>query len=133
MLAVEFAPRSGTCEPRAMSTDGPPIPPSQPLRFVVRENERGEQTLDLVEGTYEQVYRLGDEHSTSLFLALSRSKGLLPYRRPRQHDGTICVRATLTEHDALWSAFLTLDRQLGAELAEVTRRFLRAHVPPKAG
>ena len=69
--------------------------------------------------------------SVALFLALSRKQGLLPYRRARQHEGTVCVRASLSEHDALWSEFLELDRRLGAQLAEVTRTFLRTNIEVK--
>ena len=94
------------------------------------EDEHGTPKLDIVEGTFEQTYRVGEHHSVALFLALSRAKGLLPYRRARQHEGTVCVRTTLSEHDALWSEFLELDRRLGAQLAEVTRVFLREHVKP---
>lgn len=41
------------------------------------------------------------------------------------------MRATLSEHEALWSEFLELDRLLGAQLAEVTRVFLRERVEPR--
>jgi hypothetical protein len=111
-----------------MSSDRPSIPPARPTQFVVGEDEQGNPKLDIVEGTFEQAYRVGEAHSVALFLALSRKKGLLPYRRARQHEGTVCVRASLTEHDALWSAFLELDRRLSAQLGEVTRAFLRANV-----
>jgi hypothetical protein len=100
------------------------------VQFVVTEDEHGTPKLDVVEGTFEQTYRVGEHHSVALFLALSRKKGLLPYRRPRQHEGTLSLRATLTEHDALWSEFLELDRELGGQLAEVTRLFLRQRVSP---
>ena len=113
-----------------MSSDRSSIPPTRPAQFVVVEDEHGNPKLDVVEGTFEQTYRVGEQHSVALFLALSRSKGLLPYRRARQHEGTVCVRATLTEHDALWSEFLELDRGLGGQLAEVTRAFVRQHVGP---
>jgi hypothetical protein len=114
-----------------MSGDRGRIPPAQPTQFVVVEDEHGKPKLDVVEGTFEQVYRVGEHHSVALFLALSRKKGLLPYRRPRQHDGTVCVRATLSEHDALWSEFRELDRQLGARLAEVACAFVTEHVGRK--
>lgn len=103
------------------------------MQFVVGEDEHGAPKLDVVDGTFEQSYRVGDHYSASLFLSLSRKKGLLPYRRARQHEGTICVRATLSEHDALWSEFLELDRRLGGQLAEVTRAFLRERVETKGG
>jgi hypothetical protein len=119
------------CDARGVSSDGPSIPPARPTQFVVGEDERGNPKLDMVEGTFEQTYRVGEHHSVALFLALSRKRGLLPYRRARQHEGTVCVRATLSEHDALWSEFLELDRRLSARLAEVTRLFLREHVETK--
>jgi hypothetical protein len=40
----------------------------------------------------------------------------------------VCARATLAEHDALWSAFLALDRSLGEHLVQVTLAFVRQHV-----
>ena len=92
------------------------------------EDEHGNPKLDVVAGTFEQTYRVGDHHSQALFLALSRKKGLLPYRRARQHEGTVCVRATLSEHDGLWAEFLELDKRLAGQLGEVTRAFLRQHV-----
>ena len=113
-----------------MSSARPSIPPERPLQIVVGTDERGAPTLDVIEAAFEQTYRVGGHHSEALFLALSRKKGLLPYRRARQREGTVCVRATLAEHDALWSEFLALDRCLSGQLAEVTRAFLRARVPP---
>lgn len=101
------------------------------MQFVVVEGEHGTQKLDVREGSLEQTYRVGDRHSVTLFLALSRSRGLLPYRHPQQHEGTLCVRATLAEHDALWSSFLQLDRSLGEQLVQVTLAFVRQHVEPK--
>jgi hypothetical protein len=68
----------------------------------VGEDEHGNPEVDVVEGSFEQTYGVGDHYSVALFLALSRKKELLPYRRARRHDGTLCVRATLSEHDALW-------------------------------
>jgi aryl-alcohol dehydrogenase-like predicted oxidoreductase len=98
------------------------------MQIVVSEDEEGSPKLDIVEGTFEQAYRVGEHHSVTLFLALARKRGLLPYRRARQHEGTVCVRTTLSEHDALWSEFLELDRRLGAHLAEVALAFVRQHV-----
>lgn len=118
------------CDLVGMSHDRPSIPPTRPTQFVVGEDEHGTPTLDIVEGTFEQTYRIGEHHSVALFLALVRKRGLLPYRHPRQHEGTVCVRASLSEHDALWSEYRELDRRLGQQLAEVTRVFLRDHVGP---
>jgi hypothetical protein len=97
---------------------------------VVRENAQGEQTLDVVEGSFEQSYRIGGTYTTKLFVDLCRSRGLLPYRHRRQHAGTICVRASMHEHDALWAQFLALSRQLESRLHEVTLAFVKEAVPP---
>jgi len=102
--------------------------PPRHLRVVVGKDERGDPTLEVIEGAFEQSYRVGDRHAEILFLALCRKRGHLPYRRARQHEGTVCLRATLSEHEALWSAFLELDRRLGAQLSEVTCAFVRERV-----
>jgi hypothetical protein len=121
-----------------MTERQPPAPPPtaasedpeiEPLRFVVRENAHGEQTLDVVEGSFEQSYRIGGTYTTKLFVDLCRSRGLLSYRHRRQHAGTICVRASMHEHDALWSQFLALSRQLESRLHEVTLAFVKEAVP----
>ena len=104
-------------------------PEVEPMRIVLVENAQGEQTLDVVEGSFEQSYRIGGAYTTKLFVDLCRSRGLLPYRHRRQHSGTICVRASLREHDALWSQFLTLSRQLESRLHEVTLAFVKEAVP----
>jgi hypothetical protein len=131
VISRTVAPRAGLCDVGDMGSDRFSLPPARPAQFVVGEDEHGNPKLDVVEGTLEQTYRVGDQHSVALFIALAHSKGILPYRRPRQHEGTICARATLSEHDALWSEFLELDRRLGARLAETTRVFLREHVESK--
>lgn len=116
-----------------MSSDRPSIPPERPLQIVVGTDEHGAPKLDVIEGAFEQTYRVGGHHSEALFLALSRKKGHLPYRHARQRAGTVSLRATLSEHDTLWSEFLELDRELGSQLAEVTCSFLREHVERKSG
>ena len=102
----------------------------EPMRFVESKDAHGAPTLDVVEGAFEQSYRVGDVHGTKLFLALCRSRELLPYRHRRQHAGTICVRATLTQHNALWESFLELSRELDSQLHEVTSAFVKANVQP---
>jgi hypothetical protein len=103
------------------------------MQIVVGTDEQGAARLEVIEGAFEQRYRVGDQHSEALFLALSRKRGHLPYRHARQRAGTVSVRATLSEHEALWSEFLELDRELGSQLAEVTCSFLRKHVERKSG
>ncbi len=102
----------------------------EPLRFVETRDAQGEPTLEVIEGAFERSYRVGDGHTTKLFLALCRSRELLPYRHRRQHAGTVCVRATLSEHEALWSRFLALSRELEGRLHDVTSAFVKAVVPP---
>jgi hypothetical protein len=116
----------------------PPAPSSQvehdpscpayvpPLRVVETLDAQGQPTLEIVESPYEQTYRLGDVHATKLFLALCRSQELMPYRHRRQHTGTICVRATTTEHQRLWAQFLDLCKQLDSKLMEVTLAFVKS-------
>ena len=117
-------------QPPPQPAPGPEHDPScqfyvEPTRFVEGADADGQPTIEIVEGSFEQSYRVGDTHSTKLFLALCRSRGLLPYRHRRQHAGTICVRATLTDHNALWSHFLELSRELDARLHEVTSAFVK--------
>ena len=131
MLRAPVAPHAPSCDAAGVNDDRPSIPPVRPTQFVVGEDEHGNPKLDIMEGTFEQTYRVGESHAVTLFLALTRKKGLLPYRRARQHEGTVCVRATLSEHDALWSEFLERNRHLGGQLAELTRAFVRQHVGPR--
>jgi hypothetical protein len=56
------------------------------LRIVVGTNEAGEPTLQVQDGSFEQTYRVGDAYSTTLFLAVCRRQGLLPYRNPSAGD-----------------------------------------------
>jgi hypothetical protein len=84
--------------------------PIHGVEFVVVRDAEGEATLDVIDHPLEQTYRIGDSHGTKLFLALCRSRGLLPYRHRRSHAGTISLRASIAEHDALWARYLELDR-----------------------
>jgi hypothetical protein len=96
------------------------------MRIVVGADEAGEPMLKALDGSFEQTYRVGDAYSTTLVLAVCRRQGLLPYRRARQREGTVCVRASLREHDALWSRFLELSRQLDAKLMAYTLAFTKS-------
>jgi hypothetical protein len=110
--------------PAAATQQDTPSTADERMRFVVSQNAQGEPTLEVIDGSFEQSYRIGDAYTTKLFLELCRSRGLLPYRHKRQHAGTLCVRAPLAEHDALWTSFLELSRQLEAKLYEVTCAFV---------
>ena len=102
--------------------------PIHGVQFVVARDEAGEATLDVISAPLEQTYRVGDAHGTRLFLALCRSRGLLPYRHRRSHAGTISVRAPIAEHDALWARYLELDRELQIKLTELTLAFVKSRV-----
>lgn len=126
--------RDQTAPPPSASPEHDPSCPLyvEPVQFVETRDAQGNTSLEVVEGSFEQSYRVGDVHSTKLFLALCRSRELLPYRHRRQHTGTVCVRATLSEHNALWSRFLELSRELEAQLHEVTSGFVKAAVQSTA-
>ena len=60
--------------PTSLSTSASDEPEIEPLQFVVRENAQGEQTVDVVEGSFEQSYRIGGTYTTKLFVDLCRSR-----------------------------------------------------------
>lgn len=41
-------------------------------------------------------------YSRLVFIALCRQEGATVYRRPRQRAVTVCVRTTVTKHNAVW-------------------------------
>jgi hypothetical protein len=94
-----------------------------PARYVIAAHQDGARTLEVVEGEFEQRYGVGNDYGRTLFIAVCRVHGVRPYRRPRLQRTTVCVRATLSKHDALWRQFLECSRQLGSRLAEVTDQF----------
>ena len=102
--------------------------PNHGVEFVVARDEAGEATLDVISAPLEQTYRVGNDYGTQLFVALCRSRGLLPYRHRRSHAGTISVRASIAEHDALWARYLELDRELQIKLTELTLAFVKSRV-----
>jgi hypothetical protein len=114
---------SENSEPQDASTR-----PIQGVEFAVVRDAVGETTLDVINHPLEQTYRIGDAHGTRLFLALCRSRGLLPYRHRRSHAGTISVRASIAEHDAVWARYLELDRELQIKLTEFTLAFVHSRV-----
>jgi hypothetical protein len=102
--------------------------PIHGVRFAAARGDAGEATLGVINASLEQTYRVGDDHGTRLFVALCRSRGLLPYRHRGNHAGTISVRASIAEHDALWARYLELDRELQIELTELTLAFVKSRV-----
>jgi hypothetical protein len=99
-----------------------------PARFVIAERPDGTPTLDVVEGGFEQRYRVGDSYAGLLFVALCDAHGARAYRRQRLHQGTVCVHTTVSKHDALWKQFLQLSRQLDVRLYDVTQQFVHEQV-----
>ena len=53
---------------------------------------------------------------------------LLPYRYRRSRAGSISVRASMAEHDALWAHYLDLDCELQIKLTEFTLAFVESRV-----
>ena len=102
------------------------LPAVTPLEFVVTRGS-GRPGLDVREGEFEQVYSVDDMYSRLLFIGLCRQEGTTVYRRPRQRVVTLCVRTTLSKHNALWQRFLSLSAMLDGQLAEATQKFLAEH------
>jgi len=98
--------------------------PVTSARFVIAEDEDGAKRIEIVEGELEQRYGVGDDYACILFIAVCRMHGVRPYRRPRLQRTTVCVRTTVSKHEALWRQFLEQSRQLDARLAEVTEQFV---------
>jgi hypothetical protein len=104
------------------------LPAVTPLEFVVGVDDRGQPALDVRESEFEQGYNLRDAYSCSMFIALCRRDGLMVYRRPRQRTVTVCVKTTLSKHNALWARFLRLSDQLEARLSTTTQLFVLEHI-----
>ena len=99
------------------------LPAVTPLELVVTRGD-GRPGLDVREGEFEQVYSVDDMYSRLLFIALCRQEGATVYRRPRQRVVTVCVKTTVSKHNALWQRFLSLSAELDGLLAETTQQFL---------
>lgn len=95
-----------------------------PLEFVVTPGDAGRPTLDVRESEFEQLYNVQDMYSRLLFIALCRQEGATVYRRPRQRVVSVCVRTTVSKHNALWQRFLGLSAELDGLLAVTTQQFL---------
>jgi hypothetical protein len=71
----------------------------------------------------EMTYTLQNPWSKQLFVALARRYGLTPYRYRRQRYTTVVLRVSPRFSDeTLWPEFLKLDRELMANLDEITRK-----------
>jgi hypothetical protein len=99
------------------------LPAVTPIEFIVAPGDDGRPSLDVREGEGERVYKIEDMYSRLLFIALCRQHGATVYRRPRQRVVSVCVRTTLSKHNALWQRFLGLSAELDGLLAEATQQF----------
>lgn len=76
-------------------------------------------------------FRLADEWTVALLVALARKHELRVYRQYRQHRTTIMVDVVHSFLDrVLWPEFLALNRALRGYLDEATERILREAVHP---
>lgn len=103
------------------------LPAVRSLEFIATRGGDGRPSLDVREAEIEQLYNLQDMYSRLLFIALCRQHGATVYRRPRQRVVSVCVRTTVSKHNALWQRFLGLSAELDGLLAETTQQFLVEH------
>ena len=73
-------------------------------------------------------FSIHDTASRRLFIALCRRYGLRPYRYPRQHRSTLCVRAPESFHSKLWDHYCAADDVLRKHMEEVTDHVIRTAV-----
>jgi hypothetical protein len=77
----------------------------RPLEFIATRSDDGRPSLDLRETEIEQLYDVQDMYSRLLFIALCHEHGRV-YMRPRQRVVvSVCVRTTVSKHNALWQQF----------------------------
>jgi len=77
-----------------------------------RISERLAQTR-VAEPDVIRQYSIHDTASRRLFIALCRRYGVRPYRYPRQHRSTLCVRAPESFQSKLWDHYCAADDVLG--------------------
>ena len=100
------------------------LPAVTPLEIVATRGDDGQPSLGVRESEFEQLYNVQDMYSRLLFIALCRHEGATVYRRPRQRVVSVCVRTTVSKHNALWQQFLSLSAELDGRLAEATQQFM---------
>ncbi len=88
------------------------------LRQRLQETERTEPAV-------EYRFKLNDDWSRKLFIALLRRYGLRPYRYARQRRTTVMARVPRSfVNQTLWPEYLELSETLRQFLAEVTDRVI---------
>lgn len=85
--------------------------------------------VERVEPAIEFRFKLNDDWSKKLFIALLRRYGLKPYRYARQRRTTVMARVPRSfVNETLWPEYLELSKTLQEYLAEVTERVIAAGV-----
>jgi hypothetical protein len=87
------------------------------------------KAAESTERTIEMNFRLPDQWSRRLFLALCRRYGLKPFRYPRQRHSTVVLRAPETFiRETLWPEYVEISQALEEYLNEATQRIIREEV-----
>ena len=87
------------------------------------------EAAESTERTIEMYFRLPDQWSRRLFLALCRRYGLKPFRYPRQRYSTVVLRAPETFiRETLWPEYVEISQALEEYLNDATQRIIREEV-----
>jgi hypothetical protein len=81
--------------------------------------------VERVEKAIEYRFKLNDDWSKKLFIALLRRYGLKPYRYARQRRTTVMVRVPRSfVNETLWPQYLELSSTLKDYLEDITNRVI---------
>lgn len=81
--------------------------------------------VERVEKAIEYRFKLNDDWSKKLFIALLRRYGLKPYRYARQRRTTVMVRVPRSfVNETLWPQYLELSTTLRDYLEDITNRVI---------
>ena len=81
--------------------------------------------VERVEKAIEYRFKLNDDWSKKLFIALLRRYGLKPYRYTRQRRTTVMVRVPRSfVNETLWPQYLELSTTLRDYLEDITNRVI---------
>lgn len=81
--------------------------------------------VERVEKAIEYRFKLNDDWSKKLFIALLRRYGLKPYRYARQRRTTVMVRVPRSfVNETLWPQYLELSTTLRDYLEDITHRVI---------
>ncbi len=92
---------------------------------AIERIKRRLSSLEKDEPAAEYRFKLSDDWSRKLFIALLRRYGIKPYRYARQRRTTVMARVPVSFVDStLWPEFLELSAILREYLAEITDRVI---------